>query len=225
MVKKEGESPGHWLLKNLRRSFLAGILVVVPLGIVVFILVWFFVNVDNILQPIIKTIFGNEIIGLGFAVSLILIYLIGLLASNIVGQKLISFGESILARVPVLRQIYTGSKQVVASLSGASLNKAAFRDVVLVEFPRQGMRTVAFVTNELKDKSGQKLLTIFIPTAPIPTSGYLQIVTEDKVTLTDLSVDEAITMIISSGMVSPPMIDTKMPPKKDKPREQPTLES
>lgn len=209
-MKKEGESSGHWLFRNLRRSFLAGILVVVPLGIVVFILVWFFVNVDNILQPIIKTIFGNEIIGLGFAVSLILIYLIGLFASNIVGQKLISFGESILAKVPVLRQIYTGSKQVIASLSGTSLSKAAFREVVLVEFPRVGMRTIAFITNELKDKSGQKLLTIFIPTAPIPTSGYLQIVTEDKVTRTDLSVDEAITMIISSGMVSPPMLDTKM---------------
>lgn len=209
-MKKEGESSGHWLFRNLRRSFLGGILVVVPLGIVVFILVWFFVNVDNILQPIIKTIFGNEIIGLGFAVSLILIYLIGLFASNIVGQKLISFGESILAKVPVLRQIYTGSKQVIASLSGTSLSKAAFREVVLVEFPRVGMRTIAFITNELKDKSGQKLLTIFIPTAPIPTSGYLQIVTEDKVTRTDLSVDEAITMIISSGMVSPPMLDTKM---------------
>lgn len=209
-MKKEGGSSGHWLLKNLRRSFLGGILVVVPLGIVVFILVWFFVNVDNILQPIIKTIFGNEIIGLGFAVSLILIYLIGLFASNIVGQKLISFGESILGKVPVLRQIYTGSKQVIASLSGTSLSKAAFREVVLVEFPRIGMRTIAFITNELKDKSGQKLLTIFIPTAPIPTSGYLQIVTEDKVTRTDLSVDEAITMIISSGMVSPPMLDTKM---------------
>ncbi len=217
MVKKEGESSGHWLLRNLRRSFLAGILVVVPLGIVVFILVWFFVNVDNILQPIIKTIFGNEIIGLGFAVSLILIYLIGLFASNIVGQKLISFGESILAKVPVLRQIYTGAKQVIASLSGTSLNKAAFREVVLVEFPRAGMKTIAFITNEVRDKSGQKLLMIYIPTAPVPTSGYLEIVTEDMVTRTDIGVDEAMQMVISSGMSSPAVIDTKLPPKKDKP--------
>ncbi|MEE8204587.1 MAG: DUF502 domain-containing protein [Dehalococcoidales bacterium] len=225
-MKKEGESSGHWLLRNLRRNFLAGILVVVPLGIVVFILVWFFVNVDNILQPIIKTIFGNEIIGLGFAVSLILIYLIGLFASNIVGQKLISFGESILAKVPVLRQIYTGAKQVIASLSGTSLNKAAFREVVLVEFPRAGMKTIAFITNEVKDKSGQKLLMIYIPTAPVPTSGYFEIVTEDMVTRTDIGVDEAMQMVISSGMSSPAVIDTKMPPKKDKPPgEQPTLKS
>ena len=213
-MNKEGESPGQWLLKNMRKNFLAGILVIVPISIVILILVWFFVNIDDILQPIIKSIFGREITGLGFVISLVLIYLVGLLTSNIVGRTLISFGESILARVPLLRQVYTGSKQVIASLSGAGLNKAAFRDVVLVEFPRQGMRTVAFVTNELKDKSGQKLLTIFIPTAPIPTSGYLQIVTEDKVTRTDLSVDEAITMIISSGMVSPPMLDTGMTPGK-----------
>ena len=212
-MKKEGESPYQWLLKNLRKNFLAGILVIVPISIVILILVWFFVNIDDILQPVIKGIFGREITGLGFVVSLVLIYLVGLLTSNFVGRSLISFGESILARVPLLRQVYTGSKQVVASLSGAGLNKAAFRDVVLVEFPRQGMRTVAFVTNELKDKSGQKLLTIFIPTAPIPTSGYLQIVTEDKVTRTNLSVDEAITMIISSGMVSPSIIDTKMTPE------------
>ena len=217
MVKKEGKSSGHWLLKNLRRSFLAGILVVMPLGIVVFILVWFFVNVDNILQPIIKTIFGNEIIGLGFAVSLILIYLIGLFASNIVGQRLIGFGESIMAKVPVLRQLYTGAKQVIASLSGTGLSKAAFREVVLVEFPRAGMKTIAFITNEVKDKSGQKLLMIFIPTAPVPTSGYFEIVTEDMVTRTNIGVDEAMQMVMSSGMSSPAVIDTKMPPKKDKP--------
>ena len=213
MKKKKGKSTRHWLLRTLRKHFLAGILVVVPIGVVILILVWFFSTIDSLLQPIIKAIFGQEITGLGFAISLVLIYLAGVLASNIVGRRLIRFGESILARVPVLKQLYSGSKQVVAGLSGTGLNKAAFREVVLVEFPRDGMKTIAFVTNEVKNKSGQKLLMIYIPTAPIPTSGYFEMVTEDKVIRSNITVDEAMQMVISSGMVSPAKIDTKGSPK------------
>jgi len=210
-MRKEGKSTGHWLGRRLRRHFLAGILVVVPLGAALLILVWLFSAIDNILQPIIKAIFGQPITGLGFGIAIILIYLTGVIASNFVGHRLIRFGESILTKVPVLRQLYIGFKQVLESLSGIS--KAAFREVVLVEFPREGMKTIAFITNELKDKSGQKLLAIYVPTAPNPTSGFFQIVSEEMVTRTDISVDEAMKMVISGGMVIPAEIDIKAPPK------------
>ena len=207
---KEGESKGHWIIRNLRRNFLAGLLVIIPVSIVVLILAWLFVNIDNVLQPIIKAITGNEpIVGLGFVISIVLIYLVGLLTSNIVGHRLVRFGESIMARIPVARQIYHGSKQVIAGLSGTGLSKAAFREVVLVEFPRPGMKTIGFVTNKMKDKSGKPLLAIYIPTAPVPTSGYFEIVSPDMVTRTDIGVDQAMQMIISSGMVSPEIIDTE----------------
>lgn len=212
-MKKEGKSSRHWLLKNLRKNFLAGLLVAVPIGIVILILTWFFTTIDSLLQPVIKAVFGQEFIGLGFIISLVLIYLSGVLANNIVGRRLINFGESILARVPVLRQLYSGSKLVIAGLSGTGLDKAAFREVVLVEFPRQGMKTIAFITNEIKDKSGKKLLTIYIPTAPVPTSGYFEIVSEDMVIRTDIPVDEAMQMVISSGMISPAELDTEGTPK------------
>lgn len=212
-MKKEGKSSRHWLLRALRKNFLAGLLVAVPIGIVILLLAWFFTTIDGLLQPIIKAIFGKEIIGLGFIVSLVLIYLAGVLASNIVGRRIIHFGESILARVPVLKQLYSGSKLVIAGLSGTGLDKAAFREVVLVEFPRQGMKTIAFITNEIKDKSGKKLLTIYIPTAPVPTSGYFEIVSEDMVIRTDIPVDEAMQMVISSGMISPAELDTEATPK------------
>ena len=94
----------------------------------------------------------------------------------------------------------------MTSLSGLG-NKAAFRDVVLIEFPRQGMKTIGFVTNEMKDKKGKKLLAVYVPTAPMPTSGFFQIVSEDMVIPTDISVDQAMQMVISSGMVSPETID------------------
>ena len=212
-MKKEGKSSRHWLLKNLRKNFLAGLLVAVPIGIVILILTWFFTTIDSLLQPVIKAVFGQEFIGLGFAISLVLIYVGGVLANNIVGRRLINFGESILARVPVLRQLYSGSKLVIAGLSGTGLDKAAFREVVLVEFPRQGMKTIAFITNEIKDKSGKKLLTIYIPTAPVPTSGYFEIVSEDMVIRTDIPVDEAMQMVISSGMISPAELDIEGTPK------------
>jgi len=217
MKKKEGESTKHWLVRSLRRHFLAGILVVVPVGAAVAVLAWVFTSIDNILQPIIENIFGKEITGLGFGIAIVLIYIIGIVAENIIGKRAIRFGESLVARVPVFRQIYTGAKQVVEALSGAGLNKAAFREVVFVEFPREGMTTLAFITNEIADKSGRKLFTIYIPTAPLPASGYFEIVTEDKLTRTDIPVDEAMKMIISSGMAAPSKLDIEWTTKSKTP--------
>lgn len=217
-MKKKGEPFRHRLIGALRRHFLAGILVVVPLGIAIWILVWVFTSIDNILQPIIEGRLGHPIPGLGFGIAIVLIYLIGIVAENIIGGKLIRFGESLLARVPLFRQVYTGAKQVVEGLSGAGVNKAAFREVVFVEFPREGMQTIAFITSEIIEKSGNKLFTIYVPTAPLPTSGYLVIVTEDKLIRTNIPVDEAIKMVISSGMILPTGIDIEEISKGPQPR-------
>ncbi len=206
-MKKKGEPFRRWLIRALRRHFLAGMLVVVPLGIAILVLAWIFTGIDNILQPIIKAIFDRPITGLGFGIAIVLIYVIGIVAENIIGGRLIRFGESLLTRVPLFRQVYTGAKQVVEGLSGAGMTKAAFREVVFVEFPREGMQTIAFITSEITDKSGKKLFTIYVPTAPLPTSGYLEIVTEDKLIRTDIPVDEAMKMVISSGMILPTGMD------------------
>jgi len=213
-MKKKDETTGHWLLRVFRRNFLAGILIVVPLAIAVWLLWWLFSSVDNLLQPAINAIFGREIPGLGFAIFLVLTYIIGVIASNYLGRKAIRYTESMLTRVPVFKQIYIGAKQVVEGLSGAGMNKAAFREVVFVEFPRDGMTTLAFITNEITDKSGKKLYAIYIPTAPVPTSGYFEMVTEDKITHTDIPVDEGIKIVISSGMILPSEVTTGKQPLK-----------
>ena len=205
-MKNKGETTGHWLLRVLRKNFLTGFLIVVPLTIAVWILWWLFSSIDNLLQPIIALIFGKEITGLGFAISLVLIYVIGIIASNYVGRKIIQSVEKLLTKVPVFRQIYIGAKQVIEGISGAGMNKAAFREVVFVEFPRKGMTTLAFITNEVIDKDDRRLYAIYIPTAPVPTSGYFEMVTEDKITHTDISVDEGIKIVISSGMILPDMV-------------------
>jgi uncharacterized membrane protein len=206
---KSGVTESIWrrLMRTIRKHFLAGILVVVPLVATIAILVWFFVKVDNILQPVIQLIFGRRIIGVGFGISLVLIYITGVIASNILGRRILGFGDSIVSRIPLFRQLYNGFKQVINSLYGYRVKKAAFREVVLVEFPREGMKTLAFITNEIQDESNNTLYAIYIPTAPVPTSGYFEIVTDDKITRTDLTVDEAMRMIMSSGIVSPGKIN------------------
>jgi len=196
------------LLRLFRRNFVAGLLVVVPLIIAAWILWWVFSSVDNMLQPIIEAVLGRPIQGLGFAIFLVIIYITGVVASNYLGKRAIHFTETLLKRVPIFRQLYIGAKQVVEGLSGTGMNKAAFREVVFVEFPRPGMTTIAFVTNVIKDKNGKKYYGLYIPTAPIPTSGYFEIATEEQVIHTNITIDEGIKIVISSGMILPDKVAT-----------------
>jgi len=186
--------------KRLRTQFITGILVVVPIGAAILILRWLFIIFDNILQPVAKSLLGYTIPGLGLAIMIVLIYLAGVVATNVIGRRLISYGESLLARVPLFRYLYTGIKQILQSL--ATPREGGFLEVVLVEFPKKGMRAIGFVTSESRVKSGEKLLSVFIPTSPNPTSGYLEIVRENDIIKTKISIDDALKMVLSAGKVS-----------------------
>ena len=208
MAKKK-ENRGQWLVRNLRNNFLAGFLVVIPLAVAIYIIVWLFIKIDNILQPVITdaiTYFNPdyaEIRGLGFIAAILIIYIVGAITSNYLGKKIVNFSENLINRVPIFKQLYNGVKQVIEGLSGAGMNKAAFREVVFVDFPRKGMLAPAFVTNEFKGASGEILYGVYIPTSPIPTSGYFEIVAENEVIHTDLKIDECIKMVVSGGMIIP----------------------
>jgi uncharacterized membrane protein len=210
IVEKRDKEPQHWLVRNVRRNFIAGLAVLVPAAFVVIVLVWFFNTIDGILQPIITIFFGRPITGLGFGVTIILVYLAGILASNIVGRRVIQFGEWLVGRLPVLRQLYNAAKQAMTSIAGVSKTKAAFREVVLVEYPRKGLRTIGFITSEILDADGGKLITVYLPTTPVPTSGWLILVTEDQITRTGIPVDTAMKMVISGGIASPPELDARI---------------
>jgi len=187
--------------KKLRRQFLTGILVTIPIGVTIWLLVWIVTSIDNILQPLVSSILGHTIPGLGFVIMVVLVYLVGVMASNVGARRLVDYGESLLGRVPIVRPIYSFIKQIVDSFSASG--KAGFKQVVVAEFPMKGTRTIGFVTNESLDKAGEKLLYIFIPTAPNPTSGFLQIVREKDVIQVDMSVDDALKMVVSAGKVLP----------------------
>jgi len=193
---------GFWLrlLGRVRSHFLAGILVVIPLLATILILKWLFEWVDDLLQPFIRGIAGRPLYGLGFFTTLVIIYVAGVMTTHFGGQRLLQSVERMISRVPIVRAVYNGIKQVVNSF--AEPRETGFMQVVLLEFPRKGIRAIGFVTNEQYDASGKKLLNVFIPTAPNPTSGFLQIVREEDIVRTDMSVDDAVKMIVSAGRLS-----------------------
>ncbi len=194
--------------RKVRGHFLAGILITVPLGLTIWAFVWAFDEIDGWLQPIVERIFGHTIPGVGFGVTVIVIYLVGLIASNVIGRRLIGYGEAIMGRIPIVRYLYNGTRQILQSFSAPEAT--GFMQVVLAEFPRKGTRTIGFITNEVSDESGRKLLNVFIPTAPNPTSGFLQILREEEIIRTDISVDAALKMVVSGGRMSPEEIKEKL---------------
>ncbi len=194
--------------RKIRGHFLAGILLIVPLAVTVGILAWLFASIDGILQPLVRTISGYTIPGVGFAATLLLIYVAGVIVSNVVGRRLVGYGEAALGRIPVARHLYNGVRQIISSFTNP--DTTGFMQVVLIEFPRRGTRTLGFITNEVTSESGKKLLNIFIPTSPNPTSGFLQIVDESEIIRTGISVDDALKMIVSGGRMSPPEVSEKL---------------
>lgn len=190
---------------KLRQNFIAGLVVLVPIVATIWVIKWLFDIIDGILAPAFEPIFGRAIPGIGFAAIVVLIYLAGLIVTNVFGRKIIQFSQSLVDKVPVVSQIYNAFRQIMDSLMLSQ--KGAFKEVVLVEFPRPGMRSIAFITSRTTDSSGQELLTFYIPTAPNPTSGFIEIATPDRVIPTDMSVEDAMKIVLSAGVVCPPIIN------------------
>ena len=194
--------------RALITRFLTGLKIIIPLGIILFVLIWFLGKVDNILQPLLIQFLGRKIPGLGLISGIIVIIIIGFAVSTLLGRKMVKLTERIVLRVPIVRSIYLGIQQIIDSFSSKEQGK--FLRVVLIEFPKDGMRTIGFVTNEFTGESGEPLLNVFIPTAPNPTSGFLQIVKKQDVIPTNMSIDDAFKMVMSAGKLSTPFMDNKV---------------
>ena len=195
---------------TLKNYFFLGVLVVMPIAVTVLILVWIFTSVDNVLQPVITSAWGITIPGLGIIAMVIVIFLTGALVSSAIGKRLFNYSGALLLRIPVVRPIYTTIRQILEIFSPQG--KAGFRQVVFVEFPMRGTRTIGFITNESFNDEGEKLLHVFVPTAPNPTSGFLQMMKEGRVIRTDISIDDALKMIVSAGKELPPEMVERRPP-------------
>jgi uncharacterized membrane protein len=195
------------IFKHLRTKIFAGILVILPLGITFLVLKFVFNTLDNIIGPLIPHVtiypFNQKfsIPGLGIISFFLLLYLIGLITTNVLGRKLVNWGDRLFTAIPVVKNIYAASKQLTDAFS--SSRKGSFRQAVFIEFPQEGNYMLGFVTNELTDSENQKKVAVFIPTAFVPPQGFLLFLPKEKVLSSPLTVEEAIKAIMSAGIVAP----------------------
>jgi uncharacterized membrane protein len=195
----------------MKKYFITGLLVLVPLFITVWVISGLVGMMDQSLfllpetwRP--KAQLGLEIPGMGAILTLLIIFVTGVIATNFFGKRMILIWEALLARVPVVKSIYASVKQVSDTLFSDSGN--AFRQAVLVQFPRPGAWTIAFVTGkpggDVANHLSGDYLSVYVPTTPNPTGGYFLMLPRADVVELDMSVDEALKYIISMGVVAPP---------------------
>ncbi len=189
-------------LRTLRNYFITGLIISIPTLITVWVLLWVFHAVDGVLKDPIEWIFGRYYEGIGFATILLMVLILGALGSRVFGRSIIEFMEFQISRVPLIRDLYNGVKQVLQSFSRQESGN--FVEVVFIEFPRKGTFTPGLVTNVAYDETGKKIVNVYVPTAPNPTSGFLQILPEDQIIPTTMTVDECMKMVISAGKFSHP---------------------
>lgn len=193
-------------MKNLKTYFITGIVVLLPLAASFYVLAYLFKILDGMSADVISIALGKRIPGLGVVLTLFIVLLVGFLATNIIGRTLIGISEKIMYRIPIARSIYRTVKQIVDSFYQG--DKKSFKKVVLVEYPRRDMYSLGFLTGDTKGeahyKTGEELLSVFIPTTPNPTSGYLLLVPRRDVIILEMSVEDGLKKIISGGVVVPP---------------------
>ena len=190
----------RFILRHVERTLGAGILVVMPIGITVLIFKFFFDLLDPVLKRPLGYLPGPEIPGIGFVALIFLVYLAGLVAAFVLGRRLIDLVHRILEVIPLVKTIYGTTRTAVELLS--SNNNSQYSSVVLVEFPRPGAQAIGLVTSNMINAEGQETLAVYIPTTPLPSSGFLIMVASTDVTPTGLSVDEAMKVIISGGILA-----------------------
>ena len=198
-------------MSALRKWLFTGLLVIVPGVITVWVLHWIISTLDQTLlllpgdwQP--DRLLGMHIPGFGVVLTLLVLLAIGAIASNFVGRKLVSWGDGLITRIPVVRSIYSSVKQVSDTVFSDSGN--AFRTAVLVQWPREGVWTVAFITGnpagEVAAYLRDEYVGVFVPTTPNPTGGYFVMMRKSDCVELDMSVEAALKYIVSMGVVAPP---------------------
>tara|TARA_B100001115_G_C15720631_1_gene350406 strand:+ start:183 stop:794 length:612 start_codon:yes stop_codon:yes gene_type:complete len=194
------------LISSLRNNFIAGVVVLIPIGITLYLTV-FIINVSSKLIP--KEINPNHYLpynipGLEILIAVFLITVIGWISLSFIGKRLFNLFENILNKIPIIRTIYSAVEQLIETFTSSKSDK---KTVVLVEYPRKGVYAVGFATKEntgeIKNKAGKELLNVFVPTTPNPTSGFLLMFPKDEIIYLDLSFEEASKFIVSAGSFNP----------------------
>jgi len=190
-------------LNHVRGKFVTGLFIMIPVGITLFILKFLFNFADGILGTYLDDLFTaitsreTHFPGLGMLTGAVIIYLTGLLATNVFGTQILKWGDTALSKIPFVKSIYTSSKQLTKVFKEG---KTTYRRAVFVEWPRKGVRAVGFVTAETI-RNGEKLVVVYVPTMPNPTSGFALFFHEDEVLDSGMSVEDAVKFVVSGGVV------------------------
>ena len=200
------------LQRRIRNVFITGLLITLPIALTYFILQFLFRNLDALSPVFTKVLIdmgapipeGYRIPALGLVITLLIVLAVGWFTTNFFGKRFIHIGETIVEKIPFVRKIYKGSKQVVQSIANA--DTSAFRKVVLLEFPRRGMLAIGFVTGsphgEVQDLTKKNVLNVFVPTMPNPTSGFLIFAPPEELTEVNMSIEDGIKYVVSGGIVT-----------------------
>ncbi len=198
--------PKKSILSSLRNNFIAGVVVLIPIGITLYLTV-FIINISSKLIP--KEINPNHYLpynipGLEILIAVLLITIIGWISLSFIGKRLFNLFETLLNKIPIIRTIYSAVEQLIETFTSSKSDK---KTVVLVEYPRKGVYAVGFATKEntgeIRKKAGKELLNVFVPTTPNPTSGFLLMFPKDEVIFLDLTFEEASKFIVSAGSFNP----------------------
>ena len=184
--------------QSIKRRIFAGLLAIVPIAVTFWILKLLFTFFDGFATPILKRI-GIEIPGLGIILTLVIVFVLGLLVTNVLGKSLFKWGERILAKLPIVNTIYKTIKQITSAFSGSTVK--SFQQVIFMQYPRIGLWTMCFVTNESQNETGEEFYHVFVPTTPNPTSGVFIIVPKKDVVHPNISVEDGLKAIISGGIL------------------------
>ncbi|UAB90252.1 DUF502 domain-containing protein [Ruegeria sp. SCSIO 43209] len=211
------------LFSRLRASFLTGIVVIAPVWLTIW-LIWSVVGwIDSAVLPLIPQRFqpseyvGINLRGVGVVIFLLFTIIVGWIAKGILGRSLIHFAESVVDRMPVVRSVYSGIKQISETVFAQT--ERSFEKACLIQYPRRGIWAIGFVSTtargEVSDRAetGGELLSVFVPTTPNPTSGFLLFFPAEDVILLDMSIEDAAKLVISAGLVYPNDKDPTQPPE------------
>ena len=207
---------------RLRRYLLTGIVVTAPITITIYLTYVFLTFIDGYVTKIIprewyEGFYGETAIpGLGLIIAVLFFVIVGWFATNILGRWIIRIYEYVLDRVPVIRTVYGAVKQIFETITASQ--SSAFREAVMLEYPRKGVWSIGFVTGrtegEVQDNTQEETINVFVPTTPNPTSGYLLFVPKKELKYLDMTVEEAVKLVVSAGIITPPEPKTKAKPKK-----------
>jgi uncharacterized membrane protein len=205
------------LMARIRNYFLTGLVIAAPLAITIYIVWWLVHWIDGWVKPLIPSSYDPDrylpfaVPGMGVVIAFLLITLLGFLAANLLGRTLISYGERLLGRMPLVRTVYGGLKQMFETM--LTSKTATFNKVVLIEYPRRETWSLAFVAMpasgevrevlQVDDEFENQIMTVYVPTTPNPTSGYLLFAKRKEMIELDMTIEEAAKLVITGGLVTP----------------------